>query len=59
MARHIVLQELGADFTIEVVDTQSGKTASRRAYRDINQMGYVPALELETGDILTEGPSIL
>lgn len=59
LASHIVLHEVGADFQIELVDLENGLTASGLDYGKINPKGYVPALELASGEILTEGPSIL
>lgn len=59
LASHIMLYEVGAGFEIEAVDTAAGKTASGRDYREINANGYVPALETETGENLSEGVSIL
>jgi glutathione S-transferase len=58
MASHIVLTEIGADFTVEKVDTTSGLTATGADYRAINPKNKVPALLVE-GEILTEGPAIL
>ncbi len=58
MASHIVLTEIGAEFSVEMVDTVAGLTASGADYRAINPKGKVPVLEVD-GDILTEGPAIL
>jgi glutathione S-transferase len=58
MASHIVLTEIGADFTVEMVDTVAGLTASGADYRAINPKGKVPVLEVD-GEVLTEGPAIL
>lgn len=59
LASHIALREMEADFTLEAVDTESGTTESGADYRAINPKGYVPALALGDGDIVTEGPAIL
>lgn len=59
LASHITLHEIGKNFEIEEVDTKRGQTASGANYNDINPHGYVPALTLESGDILLEGPAIL
>lgn len=59
LASHITLYETGADFEIEQVDTKSGQTARGANYNEINPHGYVPALALDSGDILLEGPAIL
>lgn len=59
LASHIVLLEVGAIFELEEVDTDTGQTKSGRDYNKINLKGYVPALELDSGEILTEGASIL
>ena len=58
LSPHIVLRELGLDFELESVDLKSKQTASGKNFYDINPLGYVPALQLDTGDILTEGPAI-
>ncbi len=59
LASHIVLKELGVGHEIEQVDTDEKTTASGQNYLEINQKGYVPALQLKSGDVLTEGASIL
>ncbi|WP_371933590.1 glutathione transferase GstA [Oceanicaulis sp. MMSF_3324] len=59
LASHMTLRELGADFDVIRVDTQSGQTETGADYRAINPKGYVPSLELDEGQILTEGPAIL
>ena len=59
LASHIVAHEAGIPLSIEKVDTKAGRTAGDRDYRAINPKGYVPALEFDDGDVLTEGPAIL
>jgi glutathione S-transferase len=57
MAVHIVLEELGVPYKMELVSVQSGAT-SGPAYLAINPKGRVPALEWN-GEILTEVSAIL
>ena len=59
LASHIVLQEIGAPFTVEAVDTDAGRTDSGADFRAINVKGVVPVLALDKDDVLTEGPAIL
>lgn len=59
LASHIVLRETGADFEIEKVDTAAQKTASGADFGAINPKGYVPALRLDDGAVLTEGAALL
>ncbi len=59
LASHIALYEAGTVFQIEAVDTDRGRTATGADFRAINRNGYVPALELAGGEILTEGAAVL
>ena len=59
LAPRIVLAELGIDHESVAVDTATGTTANGDDYRAINPKGYVPALMLDDGTILTENPAIL
>lgn len=59
LSPHIVLNELDLPYTIEKVDLKNHTTASGADFRKINAKGYVPALELDNGEVLTEGPAIV
>lgn len=59
LSPHIVLQEAGLDFTLERVDLRARQTAGGVDFLTINSKGYVPALELKDGTVLTEGPAIV
>jgi glutathione S-transferase len=59
LSPHIALREAGATFTLEKVDTRAKTTASGRDFKSINPKGYVPALELDDGEVLTEGVAIV
>lgn len=60
LASHIVAREAGlGDVAIEKVDTKAGRTESGADWRALNPKGYVPALLLEDGQLLTEGAVIV
>ena len=59
LAPHIVLREGGFSFSLEKVSLADKKTADGGNYRDINPKGYVPALQLDTGEVLTEVAAIV
>jgi glutathione S-transferase len=54
MAPHIVAREAGYKFELEKVDIPNKKTANGGDYWAINPKGYVPALQLDDGKVLTE-----
>jgi glutathione S-transferase len=53
LATHILLREAGQTFEIEKVGRDK-KTESGADFMAINPKGYVPALEIAPGDVLTE-----
>ena len=59
MAVHIVLRELGYRFDLERVDLREGRTAAGANYATVNLKGYVPALVLDDGQVLSEVAAIL
>ena len=59
LSPHIVLREAGFDITLEKVNLRTKETESGGNFLAINPKGYVPALELDGGEILTEGPAII
>lgn len=59
LAPHIALREAGHDFEIERVDIPNKKTESGDDYWTVNPKGYVPALKLDDGTVLTEVAVIL
>ncbi|WP_374427625.1 glutathione transferase GstA [Ideonella dechloratans] len=59
LASHIALEEAGLPYQTEAVDLKTKVTASGQDYWQINPKGYVPALRLHSGELLTEGPAIL
>lgn len=59
LSPHIVLREAGLAFDLEKTSTKDKTTASGADYWKINTKGYVPALQLDSGEILTEGPAIV
>ena len=59
LAPAIILQELDLPHQMIRVDNATKRTADGRDFLAINPKGYVAALELDNGNILTEGPVIL
>lgn len=59
LSPHIVLHESGLAFSTERVDLRHKRTAGGADYLGINPKGFVPALELDDGTVLTEGPAIV
>jgi glutathione S-transferase len=59
LSPHIVAREAGLPITLEKVDLKTHKTAKGEDYYAVNPKGYVPALKLDDGNTLTEGPAIV
>lgn len=59
LSPHIALREAGISAEYERVDARTKLTESGREFLGINSRGAVPALELDDGQILTEGPAIV
>jgi glutathione S-transferase len=59
LADHIALHEAGLSFDQVKVDLKTHRTEDGHDYTVINPKGYVPALLLNSGEILTENIAIL
>ncbi len=59
LSPHIVAQEAGIALRLQKVDLKTKTIATEGDYLAINPKGYVPALELDNGELLTEGPAIV
>ena len=59
LADHIALREAGFVFELERVDLRTHRTESGADFRDINPKGYVPALVLDDGSLITENVAVL
>lgn len=58
LSPHIALREAGLDFELVKVGRDK-KTEHGQDYLAINPYGYVPALQLDDGTVLLEGPAIV
>jgi glutathione S-transferase len=59
LADHIALHEAGLDFKWVKVDLKAKRTEDGGDYNQINPKGYVPALQFDDGEVLTENIAIL
>ena len=59
LSPHIVSRELGLPVELTKVSTKDKTMEGGGDFRQINPKGYVPALELDDGAVLTEGPAIV
>ena len=56
---HIVLREANVPFDLVKTDLKAKTTEGGKDFRAVNRAGYVPALELDDGTVITEGPVIV
>jgi glutathione S-transferase len=54
LATHILLREAGLPVELEKVDIRNKSTEHGEDWLSLNPKGYVPALRMDDGDILTE-----
>ena len=59
LSPHIVAREAGIDLELQKVDLNVHSVKSENDFYAINPKGYVPALEIAPGEVLTEGPAIV
>lgn len=58
-APHMILHEAGFKHEVDKLDRATRKTAGGEDYDKINPKGYVPALRLDNGEVLTEAAVVL
>jgi glutathione S-transferase len=59
LASFISLTEAGVKFEHAVVDRKTRTTPDGEDYNSVNPKGYVPALRLDNGEVLTENVAVL
>jgi glutathione S-transferase len=59
LASYISLIEAGQKFEAYAVDRTTKQTADGKDFASFNPKGYVPALVLDTGEVLTENVAVL
>jgi glutathione S-transferase len=59
LSPHIVARETDTPIELVRVDTKTHKTETGQDYYAINPRGYVPALQLDDGTLLREGPALV
>ena len=59
LSPHIVSREAGIAVDLKKVNLKDKTIDGGGDFRQLNPKGYVPALELDNGQVLTEGPAIV
>ena len=59
LSPHIVARELGLPIQLQKVNTKDKSMEGGGDFWKVNPRGYVPVLELDSGEKLTEGPAIV
>jgi glutathione S-transferase len=59
LSPHIVAREAGIAIELERVNTKTHTFKGDSDFYAVNPKGYVPALQLDDGQVLTEGPAIV
>ena len=59
LSPHIVMREAGIPVELSKVDLGSHRAEGDLDFSQINSKGYVPALDMGGGQVLTEGPVII
>jgi glutathione S-transferase len=58
-ASNIALREAGLKFELVKVDRRTKKASDGLDFNEVNPKGYVPALTLDSGEVLTENVAVL
>ena len=59
LSPHIVMQELGLTYDLVRVNNRTKHTSEGGDFLALNTKGYVAALQLDSGEVLTEGPALV
>lgn len=59
LASHITVLEAGLPVTVTYVDNRKKVTSRGEDFWTVSSNGYVPALRLDNGTVLNEGPAVL
>jgi glutathione S-transferase len=58
-ASNIALRDAGLKFELVKVDRRTRRTTDGLDFNEVNPKGYVPALRLDSGEVLTENVAVL